>query len=456
MNFNYKQGFMVNPEARDTPLESFDKKAPYIDNGTGRVDPARYYDRAWMQREWERMWTRTWLLACPVADVPEPGDYFRFDVGPESFVIVRGEDGAVRAFYNVCPHRGNRIVHNDFGSLGAFTCSFHSWQFGLDGKNVRVTDEETFRKDVLCHEHDLPVVKCETACGFVFISMRADAPPVREFLGPIADHLDRYEIDKMHVVHHKVTEWAANWKTGVDAFYETYHLHAVHPQTQGVMEDLRVQYDLYPGGMSRMYIPFARPSPRMADQDTVNEGIKMMLRDAGIDPATFNGSAQDARRAIQRAKRQRAARLGLDYSRFTDAQLSDSVPYGIFPNVQLGCHVEGVFLMRFFPHPTDPERFYYDNCILYRPVDDPTYTVPEWMGLPKGTDTSGAVRPDIVRVPFGAPPGLGDVLDQDSELLPIVQQGIRSRGFKGPLWSEQEIRLRHFHRELDRYMAGEK
>lgn len=453
MNYNYKQGFPVNPDA---PKESFDQKAPYIDNGTGRVDPARYYDPAWMKREWDAMWTKTWLLACPVSDVREAGDFFRFDIGTESFVIVRGEDGQVRAFYNVCPHRGNRIVHQDFGSLSGFTCSFHSWQFGLDGKNQRVTDAETFRQEVLCHERDLPPVKTEVACGFVFISMNPDAPPVRSFLGEIAGHLDLYDIDKMHVVHHKVTEWAANWKTGVDAFYETYHLHAVHPQTQGVMEDLRVQYDLFPGGMSRMYIPFARPSPRLADQDTVNEGIQMMLRDAGIDPAAYHGTAQEARRAIQVAKRQRAARLGLDYDRFTDAQLSDSVPYGIFPNVQLGCHVEGVFLMRFFPHPTDPERFFYDNCILYRHVDDPTYTVPDWMGLPKGTDTTGAVRPDIERVPFGNPPGLGDVLDQDSELLPVVQQGVRSRAFKGPLWGEQEIRLRHFHAELDRYMAGEK
>ena len=78
------------------------------------------------------------------------------------------------------------------------------------------------------------------------------------------------------------------------------------------------------------------------------------------------------------------------------------------------------------------------------------------MGLAPGTDTTGLTRPDIVRVPLGQPPELGEVLDQDSELLPIVQKGARSRGFKGPLWSEQEARLRHFHTELDRYIDGEK
>ena len=78
------------------------------------------------------------------------------------------------------------------------------------------------------------------------------------------------------------------------------------------------------------------------------------------------------------------------------------------------------------------------------------------MGLPEGTDTTGEDRPDTEHVGIGQPANLGLVLDQDSDLLPVVQKGQRSRGFKGPLWSEQEARLRHFHTELDRYLAGEK
>jgi hypothetical protein len=78
------------------------------------------------------------------------------------------------------------------------------------------------------------------------------------------------------------------------------------------------------------------------------------------------------------------------------------------------------------------------------------------MGLPPGIDVTGATRPAVKIVPPGDPPGLGDVLDQDSDLLPVVQKGLRSRGFRGPLWSEQEQRVRHFHRELDRYVNREK
>jgi hypothetical protein len=112
--------------------------------------------------------------------------------------------------------------------------------------------------------------------------------------------------------------------------------------------------------------------------------------------------------------------------------------------------------MRFVPHATDPQIFYYETMILYRYVDDPNYTVPAWMGLPAGIDVTGTTRPAIINVPKGEPPGLGEVLDQDSELLPVVQKGLRSRGFRGPLWSDQEQRVRHFHRELDRYINGEK
>ena len=435
------------------PQHPFNARAPYIDNGTGRPEPGRYFDPAFMAAEWERVFTRCWHMAGPSSDAREAGDFFRFDMGRESFLIVRQADGSVKAHYNVCPHRGSQLTQADTGSVDAFTCPFHSWRFGLDGKNQKVTDPETFHPDVLCHGTDLTSLRCEEVAGLVFISMSDDVPPLREWLGPVAEQLELYDIDKMHVIQHKRTDWAANWKGGVDAFYEIYHLHAVHPQTQCVMDD-RTQIDCYPNGMSRQFVPFAQPSPRFPDQTSVNEGIKMMLRDAGIDPDTYQGTAKETRAAIQSAKRERAKRFGLDYDKFSDTQLSDSTIYGVFPNVQIGCHPEAVFLHRFIPHPTDPGQFTYDTCILFRHIDAPGYSAPAWMGLAAGTDTTGRVRPGIVRVPLGEPPNLGSVLDQDSELLPIVQKGAMSRGFRGPLWSEQEARLRHFHAELDGWMDG--
>lgn len=433
----------------------FNAEVPRPDNGTRRHDPARYYDPAFAREEWEKVFTKTWQLAGVVSDIPEPGDFLRHDLGRESFIVVRDEDDSIKAHYNVCPHRGSPLAMVDFGSVDRFTCPFHSWQFNLDGTNAKVTDEETFNPAVLCHGTNMSSVRCEEVAGLIFISMNPDVQPLREYLGIVAEYLELYDIPNMNVVQHKRSDWAANWKGGVDAFYEIYHLHAVHPQTQCLMDD-RTQIDLYPNGISRQFVPFAQPSPRFPDQESVNAGIRMMLADAGIDPATFTGTARETRAAIQQAKRERSAQYNLGYEKFSDSQLSDSVIFGIFPNVQIGCHPEAVFLHRFIPHATDTEQFTYDTMILFKHEDIPGYGAPGWMGLAEGTDTTGRTRPEIVRTKVGEPPELGQVLDQDSDLLPLVQQGARSRGFRGPLWSEQEARLRHFHVELDRYIDGTK
>lgn len=453
MSLNVVESWRINPDADAGDLEA---KQPFVDNGLDIPDPARYYSREFMRLEWERMWTRTWLIAGIESDIPEPGDYSVFRPGRESIIIVRQTDGSVRALYNVCPHRGNRLVQDDRGSLSDFTCSFHSWKFGLDGACKRITDPMTFNPKLIRNRPGMTKVHCETLAGLVFINMAENPPPLREQFGLPEGYLETYRLDQMRCVRHTVSEWAANWKTGVDAFYETYHLHAVHPQTQDLMDDMGVQVDLYPNGCSRMLVPIGIKTQRQQDQDAMNPALHYMMAEASMDPSSFSGSAREVRAAIQRAKRARSDRLGLGYERFTDGQLTDSWATGIFPNVQIGLHPEGAFLMRFMPHPTDPERFYYDTMTLVIPVDDPDYSVPGWMGLPEGTDTSGELRPDTVYTKVGEPPNLGEVLDQDSELLPVVQQGIRSRAFSGPLWGEQEQRLRHFHKELDRYIAGEK
>jgi phenylpropionate dioxygenase-like ring-hydroxylating dioxygenase large terminal subunit len=453
MSTNVVESWQINPDAAEDDLES---KQPFIDNGLDLLDPGRYYDPEFMAKEWENMWTRTWLIAGVETDIPEAGDYSVFRPGRESIIIVRQQDGSVKALYNSCAHRGNQIVQNDRGSVVQFTCSFHSWQYGLDGECTRVTDKETFNPALVCKNPKLKEIHCQTHAGLVFINMDDNPPPLSERLGLPEGYLEAYQLDKMYCVRHVISEWAANWKNGVDAFYETYHLHSVHPETQDVMDDMGVQVDLYPHGCSRMLVPIGIKTKRQADQDAMNPSLEYMMAEASMTPDQFPANAKDVREAIQQAKRARSDRFGLEYERFTDGQLTDSWATGIFPTVQIGLPPEGAFLMRFMPHPTDPEKFYYDTMTMIRPIDDPDYTTPGWMGLPEGTDTSGDIRPDTEYVPIGEPPNLGQVLDQDSELLPVVQKGVRSRGFDGAIWGEQEQRLRHFHRELDRYINGEK
>ena len=441
---------IINPDA---PPGSLEAKQPEVDNGIKMAAKNGYFSRDCMQLEWEKLWTRTWLIAGVSADLNEVGDFFLFNICEESIIVTRTEEG-VKAFYNVCSHRGARLVREERGNRKVFICPFHSWSFRHTGELRRITDEEYFKPEVIAHRPGLKPLACEEHAGIIFINMDTNPPPLKESIGLPEGYLEAYRIHEMKVVRHVRSEWGANWKVGVEAFYESYHLHAVHPETRGVMGDLNVQYDLYPKGASRMIVPLGQPSPRIADQKTVNAGLKIMLEDAGIDPAGFDGSAEDVRRAIQQGKRARAERLGLDYSCFTDGQLSDSWATGIFPNVQIGCHPEAVFMMRFLPHESDPERFYYDTMTLALPVADPNYCPPAWMGLPEDTDMSGVIRPQTEYYSIEEDAGLGLVLSQDASLLPVVQQGMRSRGFDGQLWSEQEQRLRHFHAELERRLKA--
>ncbi|MXW49554.1 MAG: aromatic ring-hydroxylating dioxygenase subunit alpha [Gammaproteobacteria bacterium] len=450
---NVVESWIVNPKLSKSDFEG---KQPPVDNGHARLDPARYHSEAFMALEWERLWTRVWLIAGVESDIPEPGDYLLYRIRHEEIICVRQADGSVKAMYNVCPHRGNRVVFGERGSLQRFTCAFHSWQYDLDGSLIRIQDQDTFKPEVVAHGPRMTPVRCETKAGLVFINMDDEAPPLAERIGLPDGYLEQYRMDRMHVVRHVVAEWGANWKNGVDAFYETYHLHAIHPQTQGVMADIGTQYDLYPHGCQRMIVPIGRKSPRVPDQDGVDESLRYMMASEGMDADAFQGTAADVRAAIAQHKRRRAKTLGFDYDHFTDGQLTDSWATGVFPNVQIGMHPEGCFLMRFMPHPTNPQRFFYDAMTLFRPADDPNYKAPDWMGVPDGTDLTGASRPDTEHVPFGGEANLGEVLDQDVQLLNDVQVGTRSRGFRGCLWGEQEQRLRHYQREVDRYVNGEK
>lgn len=440
---------VINPDASPESLEA---KQPDINNGAEIYGKAGYFSHEHVEQEWQKIWTESWLIAGVSTDLPNVGDYFLFRVRSESLIITKTAEG-IKAFYNVCPHRGARLITEERGNKKVFVCPFHSWSFHNNGELRSITDEDTFQEAVVCHRPGLTSAACEEHAGLIFICMADQPPALAEVIGLPEGYLENYQIDKMRVVRHVRSEWGSNWKVGVEAFYESYHLHAVHPETRGVMGDLNVQYDLYPHGASRMIVPLGQPSPRQADQTTVNEGLQWMLQEAGVDPATFEGSAADVRAAIQQAKRDRSNRLGLGYERFADGQLSDSWATGIFPNVQIGCHPEAIFLMRFMPHETDPERFWYDTMTLLFPVDDPDYCPPAWMGLPEGTDATGAVRPETETFLINEDPGLGLVLNQDAEFLPSVQDGMRSKAFKGQLWGEQEQRLRHFHVELERRLG---
>jgi phenylpropionate dioxygenase-like ring-hydroxylating dioxygenase large terminal subunit len=430
---------------------------PYVDNGGGIISPERNFDPQIAHEEWEKLWCRVWQLAGLASDIPEVGDYFKYDVGPESFIITRTGPGEedIAAYYNVCQHRGNRLVMDDFGSVDHFTCLFHTWQWNLDGSLKQITDRETFRENLVADNPPLTQARCEIWDGFVFINMDDDAEPLLDFLDPLPEHLKAYNFKDMKIIKDLQTPWPCNWKIGHDAFIEVYHVHAVHPEILPFFNDYQVQWDTYRAGHSRQLLKFGEISHRFEDQESINPGLAALLEEVNVAPEDFPDNPDDSRRLIQEAKRAKAERLGLDYSGFTDNQLSDDWNYGIFPNVTFNAHPEGLLIQRFRPHAKDPEKMTYDLMVLFNPVDDPTYRVPAYMGVEDDVDISGKVRPERRFIGHGEP-GLGDVISQDARMMEYVQQGINSRGYGGARYSEMEQQLRHWHREWERYMDGER
>jgi phenylpropionate dioxygenase-like ring-hydroxylating dioxygenase large terminal subunit len=395
---------------------------------------ARYVDPAFAELERERMWRRVWLLGAFARDLAGAGDFVATEVGHESVLIVRDGEGFVRAFHNVCLHRGNRLAQRDRGRVKRFRCGYHGWEYGLDGQLLHVFDEASFDQPLTCGRLALEPLPCVERGGFVWFSLDPEAEPLDDFLGPLVDEWLPYRFDEQNLLDDRTIEIECNWKIGVEAFSESYHLNATHPQLQAFVDDSAVALETI-GRHGRAQVPFGRPSGYSEDRETLNQDLRNMLLRFGLDEADVDGSPDRVRGALQQAKRALAEEAGIDLSGLSDAQLTDDFQYSVFPNVAMNVHAEGFVLHRFRPHPSDPERSFWDLAIFERIAP-------------------GAARPlrPVHRRHRHGEESLGQALDQDAYNLPNVQRGMRSRAFERPLLSRFEQGIAHFHRELDDYL----
>lgn len=420
-------------DSPETPTE----KASDPQLGDAMIDARRYTSAQFMQLEWERLWSRVWLLGARELDMPEPGDYVVTEIGRESVLIVRQSDGGLRAFYNVCQHRGNRLRSCGVGTTGStrsIACAYHHWEYELDGSYRRIPDLDTFPQGR--PPRGLKELRCDRWGGFIWYTLNESPEPLQEFLGVIPQHLDPYNFNRMVQTRDITVEWHCNWKTSVDAFNESYHVQGIHPQLLWYLHDLDIQIDCYERH-SRYLIPFGTLSPRVRKPPGIPEPIKTIMKGAGMDPADYDGPIGNIRHDVQKHKRALGATQGRDYSRLNDDQLTDDYHYFIFPNLSLNVHADDFWIFRQRPHPTDPDRMFYDIM---------TYEL-----VPEGT-------PWPERAPHRrwqhGDKSIGTVLDQDAANLPGVQAGMHSAGFNGLWIGRQELRIRHFHKVIDDYVYG--
>ncbi len=403
--------------------------------GTELIPKERYTSKEFMELEWERMWTKVWNMAGRESDIPNVGDYFTTELGPESFLIVREQPDKVRAFYNVCPHRGNQIRNAGMGHAETFQCAYHFFEFNLDGSKKFVPDENTFTQGVP-QETALIEVPCDTWGGFVWFNMNPDAEPLLEFLDPVAKHLDVYHMDEYVIAGDKTIAWDTNWKASVDAFNEVYHVQGIHPQLLESLDDIHVQIDLYERH-NRYLVPMGLVSPRYPNQGEVTDALKGRLTRAGVDPATFEGRMGDVRPFLQQAARDDAVARGLDVTALNDDQMTDDYHYYIFPNLTFNTSATNFGFFRQRPHATDPNKMYFD--------------LQSYVRVPQGADPPP--RPVHTEHKHGEM-SIGLVMDQDSYNLPRVQKGMNSRAYKGLLINYRERRIRHMNRTIDSYVYG--
>lgn len=234
--------------------------------GRGPVSAKPYYDPQWWELERKAIFLRSWLHVAHICEVPEPGSFIRRDIefAGASLLIVRGKDRTIRTFHNVCVHRGTQLTQEQSGKRGQFSCPYHRWTYGTDGRLLSAPDFESFY--VAKEDCSLKQVNTEVVAGMIFINF--DPSPrqtAREFFGPIADELEILPVAKAI----DFTEWTyeieANWKTNFDNFQENYHLRFIHPRTgeQAVGPENPFGYPTHYGfsGPHRSQALWKNPSP---------------------------------------------------------------------------------------------------------------------------------------------------------------------------------------------------
>jgi phenylpropionate dioxygenase-like ring-hydroxylating dioxygenase large terminal subunit len=203
-------------------------------DGLGRspVPAGPYYRDDYFELEREAVFKRAWLQIGHVCEVKLSGDFIvrDVDIARTSVIIVRGKDDVIRAFHNVCPHRGTQLVSQRAGHQSSFSCPYHAWSFGLDGALRGAPDFESFYVEKA--DCGLKPIASDVCGGLIFINLDpAPRQDLKAYLGPLAQALGTLAAARATTISEYVYEIDANWKLTYDNFQENYHLRFIHPRS---------------------------------------------------------------------------------------------------------------------------------------------------------------------------------------------------------------------------------
>ena len=204
---------------------------PYAVEVPDRIPKERYYDPDFYALEAEQLWPRVWQMACRLEEIPGVGDFAEYEILDQSVIVVRTSATEVAAYQNSCRHRGVRVIEGHGTLKSGFTCPFHGWCYGLDGKNTFISKKKSFSEHNLDPgQIDLVPVRCELWGGCAWINLDDDAPPLRSCIEPSASILDAWKVEAMRTEWWEAFRLPVNWKLAQEAFLEQYHVIETHPE----------------------------------------------------------------------------------------------------------------------------------------------------------------------------------------------------------------------------------
>jgi phenylpropionate dioxygenase-like ring-hydroxylating dioxygenase large terminal subunit len=197
-----------------------------------------YLSAELLELEYERVILPSWQFVCHQNQVREAGAFATLDLMRDSIIVMRGKDGALRAFQNACRHRGSKLLDGDGTCKHRITCPYHAWSYQLDGRLAAVPSEKTF-PGLDKSQLGLKELELEVFCGLVFVRVAGGGPSIAEQWGDLAKELAPYRIEEMVPAENAQIseEWACNWKVALDNYLDNYHVPFGHPGLNRLMDN---------------------------------------------------------------------------------------------------------------------------------------------------------------------------------------------------------------------------
>ncbi|MCT2400177.1 aromatic ring-hydroxylating oxygenase subunit alpha [Novosphingobium mangrovi (ex Huang et al. 2023)] len=433
-----------------------------------------FLSKDYLQAEKTLLWPKVWQMVERETDLPNPGDWMTYDVAEESIVVLRKDDGTLRAFHNVCPHRGRQLVsvpdmlprkvHDVRGNNRKnFICGFHGWTFDTDGNNTYILDPQDWQNKLTPEMTCLSEVQVDTWGGYIYINMDPDCVPLKEWMGRAGEILDHFELEKMR---YKWRQWAiydCNWKTAIEAFLEPYHVAGTHTQllAYGDYYALSKQYGLhsvssYDTREEKFQMSESAGTTRAGKGDDARVSTYELIKEnyETINYAASTETLVNAASRLVDELPETATPTEIIAHWIKSAKADDAARGVIWPEVPPEIKKESGLAWGLFPNQNILHGETFALCYRVRPYgDDPNKCIFESYALERFPEGEEPETEWVYADPTGE--NWGSVLAQDFSNMQFVQKGMKSSGFRGPLPNpHQEQKVINLHRNLANFMEG--